>query len=840
MIISVRLKSYLAAAILLSLPAIQSPSMTMSQVVGNAGQGGSNSSESDISPARQLQQARKAMQEHRYDLAKHFIDTAEVLMEQTPNPTPLAYTPEMARKELGKLMAGDDPDIETPAFEKNAVSPREAQRTLLKARQALARGDVEMASAMVRAAEQFEVDFKTIGDSPDTIASMIQRQNELGELAKAQDGSYNSGAASFLLTQAEALIYYQDFDTAEMLIGQARKFPVEFDANIGDPDKLIQILTAAKAAQQVAEAKPKYKTEVMKLLSQAQLAMDKEQWQQAKGFVDQAKSFGLEDGQFAANEIRPWQLELKIQNALNRQSFDPEVIKTTYLSSTGNEVVQADYDPDSDTTRNIQVSAVMDVEEQTPTDSEFSPIPNDAFEFYDSGMKALAAGDKEAATSYFQKAWNNRTYLDGNARKLIKDQLDQLVPAGSTAPASANVSAQDSAVDIQNLDNEQQKMFRQLQSDVFRERAAAEKLLETSPREALEMMTMVRGRIAQSNLDGNGQRPLLTIIDRDINEMQKYIEQNLPDIVNDETNAARKDEVERRQQRRLDVEYQLQKLVEEFNDLVDEQRFAEAQVVVRQATDLAPDNEIVVLLREKAKFLQRVTEMTDIRERKEDGVYQNFRNAEESMIPWNHDEMMLFGDTEEYSRKAKMRLSRQAESQFDTEEERRIWNTLKNERVQGEYRGTLAEAMDQLSRQAGVNIVFDDMALSAEGIQKDRLVDVPIRSPISLKSALEVILSSAGLVFVVDSEVIKVTSRDAQNSKLETKTYYIGDLIMPMNQNPDPLQLNFLQPNMPTVSTGGSMNALGSNSLQGQTSQIAMAQQMGGNAPSNPLQSFDL
>ncbi len=106
MIISVRLKSYLAAAILLSLPAIQSPSMTMSQVVGNAGQGGSNSSESDISPARQLQQARKAMQEHRYDLAKHFIDTAEVLMEQTPNPAPLAYTPEMARKGAWEVDGG--------------------------------------------------------------------------------------------------------------------------------------------------------------------------------------------------------------------------------------------------------------------------------------------------------------------------------------------------------------------------------------------------------------------------------------------------------------------------------------------------------------------------------------------------------------------------------------------------------------------------------------------------------------------------------------------------------------------------------------------------------------
>ena len=88
--------------------------------------------------------------------------------------------------------------------------------------------------------------------------------------------------------------------------------------------------------------------------------------------------------------------------------------------------------------------------------------------------------------------------------------------------------------------------------------------------------------------------------------------------------------------------------------------------------------------------------------------------------------------------------------------------------------------LDQLSRQAGVNIVFDDMALAAENVQKDRLVDIPIREPISLRSALEVILQSAGLVFVVENEVIKVTSRDARQTKLKIKTYYIGDLVMPV------------------------------------------------------------
>ena len=134
--------------------------------------------------------------------------------------------------------------------------------------------------------------------------------------------------------------------------------------------------------------------------------------------------------------------------------------------------------------------------------------------------------------------------------------------------------------------------------------------------------------------------------------------------------------------------------------------------------------------------------------------------------------------------------------QGGSEADRRIWNILRTERVQGEYKGTLAEAIDQLSQQANVNIVFDDLALATEGVRRDQLVDMPIRSPISLRSALQLIIQSAGLEFVVENESIKITSADSQQTKLKTKTYYIGDLVMPIVPPQHPMQINFMQPNI--------------------------------------------
>ena len=103
-----------------------------------------------------------------------------------------------------------------------------AKMALLKARQALAHGDVTTAEMMVKSASQYKVDFSALGDSPDAVNSMIAYQRALADLAAAKDRTFNSKAASFLLTQANSMVEYQDLETANMLVAQAKKFPVDF------------------------------------------------------------------------------------------------------------------------------------------------------------------------------------------------------------------------------------------------------------------------------------------------------------------------------------------------------------------------------------------------------------------------------------------------------------------------------------------------------------------------------------------------------------------------------------------------------------------------------------
>ena len=119
------------------------------------------------------------------------------------------------------------------------ASLAEARSALFSARQALANSDVETAQAQCsKRAKGFATSTikATRRLTPKTVQSMIDRQlvtlQELRHQRTRNRCVQFWCCFAFLLTQAEALMYYQDFETAENL-GQerARSFPVEFNAN---------------------------------------------------------------------------------------------------------------------------------------------------------------------------------------------------------------------------------------------------------------------------------------------------------------------------------------------------------------------------------------------------------------------------------------------------------------------------------------------------------------------------------------------------------------------------------------------------------------------------------
>ena len=99
---------------------------------------------------------------------------------------------------------------------------------------------------------------------------------------------------------------------------------------------------------------------------------------------------------------------------------------------------------------------------------------------------------------------------------------------------------------------------------------------------------------------------------------------------------------------RIRVEQELGDLVDEFNDLMDQRRYAEAQVIAKQAKELDPDNPVTEALKLKSMFAYRDREIGDIRDMKEEARYGATTEIEKTLI-YDATSPISFPDAKEWA-----------------------------------------------------------------------------------------------------------------------------------------------------------------------------------------------
>ena len=121
------------------------------------------------------------------------------------------------------------------------------------------------------------VDFLFDSNATDSVASieqMLSRHSKLAEMRRSGDqDEFNHGAATFLLEQAEGLISYGDFQTAEALVSDAEKFQVTYRPEDFTPAQVSEHLQRARQLAAVG-APGDREVQARRILSEAQLAFD--------------------------------------------------------------------------------------------------------------------------------------------------------------------------------------------------------------------------------------------------------------------------------------------------------------------------------------------------------------------------------------------------------------------------------------------------------------------------------------------------------------------------------------------------------------------------------------
>jgi general secretion pathway protein D len=392
------------------------------------------------------------------------------------------------------------------------------------------------------------------------------------------------------------------------------------------------------------------------------------------------------------------------------------------------------------------------------------------------GEKALAARNLEAALKNFRQANEHRADLDASTLERLDGHLQILSPPSNPtappAPAAGDL--------IGDAAKRQQLLFKQVSSDLARKQTEARNMRENEPKKALDLLIQARAEVTASGLEPQYRDQLLRRLEISVNDTEQFITANRADIELAEQNQAVLNDVERRQQIRVEVDSRLAKLVNEYNELMDEHRYPEAEALAKRAKELDPDNPVVKQLLLQSNFVRKLRRNEGILDRKEEGVASALMDVDQaSEMSVGDATPLVFDKSWDTLTKSPYRR-RQEQRRRRTEKEIQIERKLSSE-VSINFRDKpLSEVIDHLAKVTGVPIVVDQLALQEEGVEGDALITMPLDTPISLKSALNLILEPLKLSYIIKDDVLKITSEQKRDGDAYPVTYNVADLVIPI------------------------------------------------------------
>jgi general secretion pathway protein D len=612
------------------------------------------------------------------------------------------------------------------AVETNPEMRRQSDTQLLAARRALAVGDVRRASAAIEAARKMNVGYGHHDDTPEKVDAAVRRYRQVTEASAGRnDEASRRQLADVLLDQAQQLMRWRDYEEAERLVTHAKGLRVNYGPFEAKPEALLQRIAEAK--QQTAPA---------------------------------------------AAGARPGQ-RLPAGVAAAAPPKNKEYPDTRAL-----------FDRDRDATRNARTAAQDgDAPAETPDAPEGLPEPRRIPEEITPGAQLILQGeqalkdrDMQKAMRYFQQAYGVRDQLDAATVQRLQDRLQML----SAPPAGGRGGAKPGAL-LDSTTSAQLLLAKQVSADLAQKETAAGKIRDKDPKQAMQILKDARAAVEAAGIDPESRAQFLRRVDRKVAELDKYIADNRAQIEMDDTNREVLKEVDRRQQTKVEVDEKLAKLVDDFQKLMDEQRYAEADVLAKRARELDPDNPVVRQLIWNSKFISRTNRISSITERKEEGVVNALESVEEALIPSDDRNPYQMPDATKWADLTKTRSKQLAEQRSRrTERELEIERKLKTP-VSCKFRDRpLDEVLEQLGKLAAVNVHLDSKGLDEEGVSSDSRITIDLTTDISLKSALHLILEPLHLSYVIKDEVLKITSEQLRDGETYTHTYNVADLVIPI------------------------------------------------------------
>ena len=226
---------------------------------------------------------------------------------------------------------------------------------------------------------------------------------------------------------------------------------------------------------------------------------------------------------------------------------------------------------------------------------------------------------------------------------------------------------------------------------------------------------------------------------------------------------------------------EIAKRVQTINGYMKSGKYKEAEALALQTKQLDPDEPTLTLIAEMAKNRRRVAEQKDIKAEKEQMFYDQVMGKGIRQGP-SLDMDNPVAVAIDAARRNQLRGG--GDEMFiknRTPIEREIELKLEKPLTMHTVNAPLREVMDDFAKRSLLNIAYDDAALSDEGINLENVtITQTISQPISLRNVMQLVLEKARLQYVVENDVIRVTTMKKAKGRMHTKVFSVMDLVTPI------------------------------------------------------------
>ncbi len=208
--------------------------------------------------------------------------------------------------------------------------------------------------------------------------------------------------------------------------------------------------------------------------------------------------------------------------------------------------------------------------------------------------------------------------------------------------------------------------------------------------------------------------------------------------------------------------------------------YGEAQAVADVAVSLRPGEGTSAAARFDAEAAEQLDRARRLRARRADQLLETLYQVELSHIPFPDEPPVRYPPAEVWQALTQRRKKwRSVDLRKNSPIEQRLEAAL-SERTDLAFVDTpLTDAIDFLEDVHGISIIIDTAALTDEGVDPSAPVNLEL-SGITLRSALKLMLGPLQLTYVIEDEVMKITTQVKADEVLSTRVYPVADLVVPI------------------------------------------------------------